>query len=79
LIVCFIKLLLLQSRSSQDSRDNDIKAEIMRNVAAIHMPSYEELKEATKNWHASNLLGQGGFAEVFKGNLYSSAFSFTKK
>ncbi|XP_028175815.1 serine/threonine-protein kinase pelle, partial [Ostrinia furnacalis] len=56
-----------KTTSSTDSRENDIRAEIMRNVAAIPMLKYEELKEATGNWSASNLLGQGGFAQVFKG------------
>ncbi|CAH0401606.1 unnamed protein product [Chilo suppressalis] len=55
------------STSSQESRENDIRAEIRRNVAAIPMLPYDELKEATNNWNASNMLGQGGFAQVFKG------------
>ncbi|KAL0860918.1 hypothetical protein ABMA27_009450 [Loxostege sticticalis] len=58
---------LSKSTSSTDSRENDIRAEIMRNVAAIPMLKYEELRDATDNWSAANLLGQGGFAQVFKG------------
>ncbi|KAK9130200.1 hypothetical protein Sjap_010687 [Stephania japonica] len=31
--------------------------------------SYEEISNATNNFHPDNLVGRGGFAEVFKGDL----------
>lgn len=55
------------SKSSSGGRGNNDVDEIMRDVSAIPKMSYEELKEATYNWSNSNLLGRGGFGQVFKG------------
>ncbi|KAG1326943.1 putative receptor-like serine/threonine-protein kinase [Cocos nucifera] len=33
--------------------------------------SYEEISRATNNFHPDNMVGRGGYAEVFKGNLYN--------
>ncbi|XP_008782089.1 probable receptor-like serine/threonine-protein kinase At5g57670 [Phoenix dactylifera] len=32
--------------------------------------SYEEISSATNNFHPDNMVGKGGYAEVFKGNLH---------
>ncbi|KAL4708593.1 hypothetical protein ACJJTC_014201 [Scirpophaga incertulas] len=55
------------SLSSHDSMDHGINDEIKRKVSAIPKLPYEELREATNNWSDRNLLGQGGFANVYKG------------
>ncbi|KDO62429.1 hypothetical protein CISIN_1g008650mg [Citrus sinensis] len=31
--------------------------------------SYEEISSATNNFHSENMVGQGGYSEVYKGNL----------
>ncbi|KAK2646561.1 hypothetical protein Ddye_021756 [Dipteronia dyeriana] len=31
--------------------------------------SYEEISKATRNFHSDNMVGQGGYSEVYKGNL----------
>lgn len=33
--------------------------------------SYNELCVATKNFHASNMVGEGGFGRVYKGRIKS--------
>ncbi|KAG1364099.1 putative receptor-like serine/threonine-protein kinase [Cocos nucifera] len=33
--------------------------------------SYEEISRATNNFHPDNMVGRGGYAEVFKGDLHS--------
>ncbi|XP_010913624.1 probable receptor-like serine/threonine-protein kinase At5g57670 isoform X2 [Elaeis guineensis] len=33
--------------------------------------SYEEISRATNNFHPENMVGRGGYAEVFKGKLYN--------
>ncbi|XP_077216402.1 protein kinase superfamily protein [Tasmannia lanceolata] len=33
--------------------------------------SYEEISHATNNFHPDNIVGRGGYAEVYRGNLYS--------
>lgn len=35
--------------------------------------TFRELKEATRNFGASNLVGEGGFGEVFRGRVILSA------
>ncbi|PKU71036.1 Receptor-like cytosolic serine/threonine-protein kinase RBK1 [Dendrobium catenatum] len=32
--------------------------------------SYDEISHATRNFHADNMVGRGGYSEVFKGSLH---------
>ncbi|XP_045780391.1 serine/threonine-protein kinase pelle [Maniola jurtina] len=56
-----------KNTSSTHGRPDIFDDEFLRNVSAIPMLSYEDLREATKNWSESNLLGKGGFGQVYKG------------
>ncbi|XP_026323012.1 serine/threonine-protein kinase pelle isoform X1 [Hyposmocoma kahamanoa] len=51
------------------SRDNGAENDdfIRQHVSAIPLLKYEDLRESTNNWSKSNLLGQGGFGQVYKG------------
>lgn len=48
--------------------------EFLKSVSAIPMLSYDDLKAATNNWNDANLLGRGGFGQVFKGILESFCY-----
>ncbi|KAK7269599.1 hypothetical protein RIF29_22332 [Crotalaria pallida] len=42
---------------------------VLRHPSSTRFIAYEELKEATKNFEAASVLGEGGFGRVFKGVL----------
>ncbi|XP_042381869.1 probable receptor-like serine/threonine-protein kinase At5g57670 isoform X2 [Zingiber officinale] len=69
-----LKLFFLKSRSSGDLMGKD--SEICSSYTEDLKPSwrcfsYDEISRATNSFHADNLVGRGGFAEVFKGTLHS--------
>ncbi|XP_041985260.1 serine/threonine-protein kinase pelle [Aricia agestis] len=58
------------SASSRNSTQHDgqpMDDELVRSVAAIPMLKYEDILAVTNNWSANNLLGRGGFGQVYKG------------
>ncbi|XP_072934943.1 serine/threonine-protein kinase pelle [Epargyreus clarus] len=56
-----------RNSTTDDSRSDGMNKELLQHASAIPMLRYEDLKEATNNWSESNLLGKGGFGQVFKG------------
>ncbi|CAK1541086.1 unnamed protein product [Leptosia nina] len=56
-----------KNSSTAQSQGGILGDEFLKNVSAIPMLSYEDLKAATNNWNEANLLGRGGFGQVFKG------------
>ncbi|CAG4979015.1 unnamed protein product [Colias eurytheme] len=55
------------SSTAQSGKGDVLDDEFLKSVSAIPMLRYEDLREATNNWNDSNLLGRGGFGQVFKG------------
>lgn len=55
--------------SSTESKTNQPINWKIQNAKEYAIPQidYQELLEATNNWHESNILGKGGFGTVFKG------------
>ncbi|XP_041025862.1 G-type lectin S-receptor-like serine/threonine-protein kinase At1g11330 [Juglans microcarpa x Juglans regia] len=52
-----------ESKPEQDSMTNQVK------LQELPIFSFEELASATKSFHQSNKLGQGGFGPVYRGKL----------
>lgn len=77
--------LLSGSKTKQKSNSSEQKA--VRSAALnIDRPisnnlksfSFNDLKEATKNFRQENLIGEGGFGCVFKGWINTNTFAPTK-
>ncbi|XP_052744872.1 serine/threonine-protein kinase pelle isoform X3 [Bicyclus anynana] len=67
-----------KNTSSTQGKPDILDDEFLRQVSAIPMLKYEDLKEATNNWSESNLLGRGGFGQVFKGEWKLSLVAVKK-
>ncbi|XP_039760740.1 serine/threonine-protein kinase pelle isoform X2 [Pararge aegeria] len=67
-----------KNTSSTHGKPDKFNDEFLRNVSAIPLLKYEDLREATKNWSESNLLGKGGFGQVFKGEWKLSLVAVKK-
>ncbi|MED6226524.1 hypothetical protein PIB30_104582 [Stylosanthes scabra] len=59
----------LQYLSKSTYSDANPEAESRRGYFGVPLFSYKELKEATKNFHHTTQLGQGGFGTVYYGKL----------
>ncbi|XP_022123457.2 serine/threonine-protein kinase pelle [Pieris rapae] len=53
--------------SSAQSQGGSLGDEFLKSISAIPMLSYDDLRTATNDWSEANLLGRGGFGQVFKG------------
>ncbi|XP_050370221.1 cold-responsive protein kinase 1-like isoform X2 [Argentina anserina] len=63
---CFGGAVLKRKRSSSGQTSHDFDGNLPENVRGL---SYNELRSATNNFHASNKIGRGGFGIVYKGTL----------
>ncbi|PSS06060.1 Receptor-like serine/threonine-protein kinase [Actinidia chinensis var. chinensis] len=83
LIIGIFAVLVICSRSSHQGKakasikdtvkprtlDAVPAAQSLRHPTSTRFLAYEELKEATNNFEAASILGEGGFGRVFKGVL----------
>ncbi|KAI3794367.1 hypothetical protein L1987_36997 [Smallanthus sonchifolius] len=72
-LICLILLSWLLYRSWKKSKKNEQEFE-----GAVHY-NYKELQEATNNFSEENILGRGGFGEVFKAVLDDNNVVAVKK
>ncbi|XP_008789732.2 probable receptor-like serine/threonine-protein kinase At5g57670 [Phoenix dactylifera] len=69
----FVKLLFPFFRSTEElvGKETDVcSTEAEDQKPSWRCFSYEEISRATNNFHPDNMVGRGGYAEVFKGNLH---------
>ncbi|KAJ0030076.1 hypothetical protein Pint_14217 [Pistacia integerrima] len=61
--------LITSFLSSPLSRRNRSLSNKEKHQPLLKCFSYEEISNATNNFHSDNMVGQGGYSEVYKGNL----------
>lgn len=71
--------LILLRLKKQKAAFRDLEQELARSQVQPCLYSYNDIKSATKDFHPSNKLGEGGFGVVYKGTLIDGTEVAAKK
>ncbi|KAL2323264.1 hypothetical protein Fmac_027643 [Flemingia macrophylla] len=77
LFSCFSSFTNEQNSSSSNTNNNDYP-EGDNNDGSFRLFTHNQLKLATRNFHSSDKIGEGGFGSVYKGRLVDGSFVAVK-
>ncbi|KAL5566170.1 hypothetical protein UlMin_029334, partial [Ulmus minor] len=69
----------LPRRKSRNGRENQLFCTFYNLKSSVANFTFSELQSATKNFSSENLIGKGGYAEVYKGTLKDGQLIAVKK
>lgn len=70
---------ILSKKSSRSAKENPVLRDLYNFKSSLENFSLPELLAATDNFNPENIIGKGGFAEVYKGSLKDGKFVAIKR